>query len=449
MLLIKDKTFLSIYIPNYLEFSVLFILAILDTVFIALVEPRFVTVLGITHSLLIIVFVTSQTIANITAAHLTNIDLSEEQKHYWVNKTLLLTFLTGIAYVSFILLLVPYLLTVVNLENNYQHLNYVFIVIILLGAIFVALRRGINAIFNIYRMASINLYSSLIIVVFNVIFNVACYLLFFNKNNEWYLLGIGLSTFISQVIVPIGLIAIMVNNKTTSFKQWRDLLKDKKNDWIIIKTGFISSLEAGSYTVMTYVFIAVLSHISQAAFVTRTMLIPWFQMVGALSAAWVGYANRELAFCWNAKQLDKFELTVASLINWGKVFSSIGLLIMLAIFTLIQSIAFKELYSDAQALHILIIVFLCLALIEFFRVRNVIALTALRLLKYVGRSTMVSIMCHIVWLMSFFIIYQTQNSLNTLLAVGLMFGLMVVDEYFRGVYNYSLLRKFINNNDIV
>lgn len=446
MSLLKNKTFLTIYIPNYLEFSVLFILGILDTVFIALVEPKFVMVLGVTHSLLIIVFVTSQTVANITAAHLTEAHLTEERKHFWINKTLVLTLLTGLVYVSAILLLVPYLLKAVNLASDYQHLNYPFITLILLGAIFVALRRGLNAIFNIYRMAKINLYSSLTIVALNVVLNIICYWVFYGKNNEWYLLGIGTATLLSQVLVPIGLIILMLYNKTTSFKQWRSLFNDKYSDWQIIKTGFISSLEAGSYTIMTYVFIAVLSHISQAAFVTRTMLMPWFQMVGALGAAWVGYTNRELAICWQAKRLDQFLSTVTHLINWGRVFTSIGLLTMLVVFAIVQSIAFKSLYSEPEAWHILVIVFISLALIEFFRVKNIITLTGLRLLKHVGRSTIVSIACHIILLLGFFAIYQTSSNLGILIAVGLMFALMIGDEYFRAIYNYSLLKAFVRKS---
>lgn len=443
MSLLKNKTFLTIYIPNYLEFSVLFILGILDTVFIALVEPKFVTVLGVTHSLLIIVFVTSQTIANITAAHLADPNLTEERKHFWINKTLVLTLLTGLVYVGAILLLVPYLLKTVNLASDYEHLNYPFIILILLGAIFVALRRGLNAIFNIYRMAKINLYSSLTIVALNVVLNIICYLAFYGKNNEWYLLGIGAATLLSQVLIPIGLIILMLYNKTTSFKQWHALFSDRSNDWQIVRTGFISSLEAGSYTVMTYVFIALLSHISQAAFVTRTMLMPWFQMVGALGVAWVGYTNRELAFHWNAKHFDQFEMTVTHLIGWGRLFTSLGLIIMLIVFAIVQSIAFKELYSTPESLPILIVIFTSLALIEFFRVKNIITLTGLRLLKHVGRSTTVSIACHIALLLGFFSIYYHASYLSVLVAVGLMFALMIGDEYFRAVYNYALLRGFI------
>lgn len=446
MSLLKDKTFLSIYIPNYLEYSVLFILGILDTVFIAFLEPKFVTILGVTHSLLIVVFVTSQIIANITSAHLAHTELEEEKKHFWINKTLLLTFLTGVAYVSFILLLVPLLLKTVNLENSYQHLNYPFIVLILLGAIFVALRRGINAIFNIYRQAKINLYSSFIIVALNVIFNLICYFAFFGKHNDYYLLGIAVSTLLSQVLVPLGLMYWMVLTKTTSFSNWNAVIADRKGDWAIIKTGFIGSLEAGSYTVMAYAFISILSHISQTAFVTRTMLVPWFQMVGALAAAWVGYANRELAFCLNANLMEKFGQTTSYLIGWGRVFTSIGLVIMLTVFAIFQSFAFKNIYNDSHAINILIVVVLSMALIEIFRVRNVITLTGLRLLKHVGKSTAVSVLSHIVLLIGYFTIFYTQEYMTSLIAVGLMFGLMVGDEYFRSVYNYSLVKGFIKRS---
>lgn len=449
MSLIKNKTFLSIYIPNYLEFSILFVLGILDTFFIALVEPKFVTVLGLTHSLLVIVFVTSQIIANITSSNLANSELTDWQKHYWINKTLLLTVLTGAIYVSIIMLLVPFLLKTVNLTNQYQQLNYPFILIILAGAIFVALRRGINAIFNIYSKAKINLYSSLIIVALNTILNLICYFLFFGKNNELYLLSIACSTLCSQMLVPLGLLGVMLYTKITSFSNLRELLSDKKSDWLIIKTGFIASLEAVSYTVMNYVFIATLSHLSQPAFVTRTMLIPWFQMVGALGAAWVGYTNRELAFCLNTNNLLKFKQTVSNLLRWAMLFTCCGLVVMLSIFSLVQVKLLPHLYNDQQALVILVIIIFFLSLVELFRVRNVLTLTGLRLLKYVSKSTTISIMSHIILLIGFFIIYHTYQQTNTLLSVALLLGLLASDELFRSICNYALLTGFLKRQQVM
>lgn len=449
MSLLKDKTFLSIYIPNYLEYSVLFILGILDTIFIAFVDPHFVTVLGVTHSLLIVVFVTSQIIANITSAHLANPDLTDDKRYFWINKTLLLTFLTGVVYVGFILVLVPYLLQAVNLDNHYQHLNYSFIVLILLGAIFVALRRGISAVFNIYRQAKINLYSSFLIVILNVVLNIICYWSFYGKNNDFYLLGIATATLLSQVLVPLGLLYWMIKHKVTDFSNIKKLITTLRQDWGIIKTGFVGSLEAGSYTVMTYVFIAILSHISQTAYLTRTMLVPWFQMVGALAAAWVGYTNRELAFCLNKNLMIKFGRMINYLIKWGRLFTSIGLVVMLSIFAIYQHWALKNIYHDDQAISTLIIVVLSMALIELFRVQNVITLTGLRLLKRVGQSTTLSIVCHIVLVTGYGVIYYTQAYISTLLAVGLMFGLMIGDEYFRSVYNYSLVKKYSQPNTVI
>lgn len=434
---IYKLSFKNTIIPSYFEFLVVFILPMIDVIFLSKINPESIGNLAILGTLTIVPILHAQYFSNAAVSR------------YFANK---FSFYCGFYRVFFLVLLLMmcyfvFFITfydyIFQSDRNYSlhRQDKIFIILMMLSSLIGGCRKPLVAVDFIKEKSRDNFIYAALILVLNIIFNLINYFITFSIETK--LIGIGLSTCLSQFIIfIIQLYRLKKSNKiyAASFNLKHDIIF-----WQSLKWASLSVLEVIGFSACSYLFFLLLKQIDVKLLDLRGFLSPFLMIVTASSVVWAMNANKLLSTRIDFFSKTLYEWQIFSTSSVASLMFAIPASILIVIVVMHFSGNNKNYLFFDYGKYIAISMIIC----EIFRAVNLMILSIMRQTGGIAYATFFSLSLQA--MIGCFWIFMLKNKIN-LYGTDLVLLLFApaADEIIRFCANFFIYRrKFLTEDKFI